>query len=69
MKYRIHLGRHVGRGKTLIDAIGQLMLAVQKHGSPAEAESMARSMMGVTELGVRLEKDWDLSTGQPEERN
>ncbi len=69
MKYRIHLGRHVGRGKTLIDAIGQLMREVQKHGSKAEAESMARSMMGVTELGVRLEKDWDLSTGLPEERN
>lgn len=69
MKYRIHLGRHVGRGKTLIDAIGSLMREVQKHGSPAEAESMGLSMMGVIELGTRLDKDWDLSTGLPEERN
>ncbi len=69
MKYRIHLGHHVGRGKTLIDAIGTLMLEVQKHGSQAETESMGRSMMGVMELGLRLNKDWDTSTGLPEERN
>ena len=69
MKYRIHLGRHVGRGKTLSDAIGSLMLEVQKHGSEAETESMGLSMMGVMELGLRLDKDWDTSTGLPEERN
>ncbi len=69
MKYRIHLGRHVGRGKTLIDAIGDLMNQVQKHGSDAETESMGRSMMGVMELGIRLDRDFDTSTGLPEERN
>jgi len=69
MKYRIHLGRHVGRGKTLIDAIGDLMDQVQKHGSEAETVSMGLSMMGVMELGLRLEKDFDTSTGLPEERN
>jgi hypothetical protein len=69
MKYRIHLGRHVGRGKSLIDAIGDLMREVQKHGSQDETESMARSMMGVIELGTRLDESWDVSTGLPEERN
>jgi len=69
MKYRIHLGRHVGRGKTIIDAIGDLMREVQKHGSQDETESMARSMMGVIELGTRLDEAWDVSTGLPEERN
>ncbi len=69
MKYRIHLGRHVGRGKTIIDAIGDLMREVQKHGSQDETESMARSMMGVIELGTRLDAAWDVSTGLPEERN
>jgi hypothetical protein len=69
MKYRIHLGRHVGRGKTIIDAIGSLMREVQKHGSQSETESMARSMMGVIELGTRLDEAWDVSTGLPEERN
>ena len=69
MKYRIHLGRHVGRGKTLIDAIGDLMDQVQKHGSEAETVSMGLSMMGVMELGIRLDRDFDTSTGLPEERN
>lgn len=69
MKYRIHLGRHVGRGKSIIDAIGDLMREVQKHGSQDETESMARSMMGVIELGTRLDEAWDVSTGLPEERN
>ena len=69
MKYRIHLGRHVGRGKTIIDAIGSLMREVQKHGNQDETESMARSMMGVIELGTRLDEAWDVSTGLPEERN
>jgi hypothetical protein len=69
MKYRIHLGRHVGRGKTIIDAIGKLMLEIQKHGTKSETESMARSMMGIVELGTRLDKAWDVSTGLPEERN
>jgi hypothetical protein len=69
MKYRIHLGRHVGRGKTIIDAIGSLMREVQVHGSQDETESMARSMMGVIELGTRLDEAWDVSTGLPEERN
>lgn len=69
MRYRIRLNAHIGRGKTIIDAIGELIKQVQKHGSEAEAESMARSMMGVQELGVRLEKQVDMSTGLPEERN
>ena len=69
MRYRIHLNSHVGRGKTVIEAIGKLMEQVQTHGSQAEAESMARSMMGVQELGVRLEKQVDMSTGLPEGRN
>jgi hypothetical protein len=69
MKFRIHLGRHVGRGKTIIDAIGSLMREVQTHGSQDETESMARSMMGIVELGTRLDEAWDVSTGLPEERN
>lgn len=69
MRYRIHLNAHMGRGKTLLRALAELMKQVDRHGSDAEIESIGRSMMDVTELGVRLDENWDMSTGVPEERN
>ena len=69
MQYTISLGTHRGTGDNLPHAIASLMQSVVKRGSTEEIESLAHSMIGIQELGTRLDDKYDISSGLPEERH
>ena len=68
MNYTISLGTHRGMGDNLPRAIGSLMRSVVLRGSLSEIEDLAHSMIAIQEMGTRIDKDWDISSGFPEER-
>lgn len=68
MNYTISLSIHRGTGDNLPRAIGSLMLSVVKRGTHEEIEDLAHSMIAIQEMGMSIDKNWDISSGLPEER-
>ena len=68
MNYTISLGTHRGTGDNLPHAIASLMTSVVKRGTQAEIEDLAHSMIAIQEMGASMDKNFDISSGLPEER-
>ncbi len=68
VNYTVSLGTHRGTGDNLPNAIGSLMLSVVKRGTTEEVEDLAHSMVAIQEMGMSMDKNFDISSGLPEER-
>ena len=65
----ISLGSHSATDPSIVVAIGKLMRSVVKRGTPPEHEALARAMVEIVQLGENLDGRFDLTTGEPLERN
>lgn len=65
----ISLGSHTATDPSIVTAIGKLMKSVVKRGTPQEHEALARAMFEIVQLAENLDGRFDISSGEPLEKN
>jgi hypothetical protein len=67
--FTISLGTHTATDPSIVTAIGTLMKSVVKRGTPQEHEALARAMFEIVKLAETLDTRFDISSGEPLEKN